>query len=304
MRIRIPGKVHDGLWFLGREESGVYLLEGTQESMIISGGMGYIVPDVLQQIEDFGLERDRIKKILILHSHFDHVGIIPYFKRLQPDIEVIASERGWEILSTPRATKTINAFGRSVAERIGALDAYDTYDLDWPDDITGTVVGEGDLVDLGDMKVRVYETPGHSSCSISAYAPTIKAIFPSDGGGIPFQQTILSSGNSNYTKFQESLEKLKLLDAAYLCADHYGYVVGDEARDYIGRSINLAREHRSLMEDCYLRAGNIETAAKEMVDSFYAEYPDYFLSREIFEGVYRQMIRHVALAMESQGRER
>lgn len=304
MRIRIPGKVHDGLWFLGREESGVYLLEGTREAMLISGGMGYLVPDVLQQMEDFGLESERIRKILILHAHFDHVGIIPYLKRLQPDIEVIASKRGWEILSTPKARKTINDFGRIVAERIGALDVYENYDLDWRDDITGTVVGDGDRIDLGDTSVQVYETPGHSSCSISAYVPEMRALFPSDGGGIPFRQTILSSGNSNYTKFQESLEKLKDVDVAYLCADHYGYVVGDEARDYIGRSIKLAQEHRYLMEDCYLRTGSIDAAAKEMVDSFFAEYPDYFLSREIFEGVYRQMVRHVALSMDSGRSER
>ena len=39
MHIRNPGKVRDGLWYLGHEESGVYLLEGRDESMVISGGM-------------------------------------------------------------------------------------------------------------------------------------------------------------------------------------------------------------------------------------------------------------------------
>ncbi|MFH1488129.1 MAG: hypothetical protein ABII06_04440, partial [Pseudomonadota bacterium] len=77
MRIRVPGKVCDRLWFLGCEETGVYLLEGSAESVIISGGMSYIVPIVLRQMGEFGLEKEKIRKILILHSHFDHVGIIP-----------------------------------------------------------------------------------------------------------------------------------------------------------------------------------------------------------------------------------
>ena len=118
---------------------------------------------------------------------------------------------------------------------------------------------------------------------------------------IPFQQTILSSGNSNFTKFQESLEKLKGFKTAYYCADHYGYIVGDEARDFIRQSILSAHDHRHIMEACYLRAGDIDSAAKEMTDAFYTEYPNYFLSREIFETVYRQMIKHLAGAMKAQG---
>ena len=95
MRIRKPGRVQEGLWLLGREESGIYLLEGEDGSMIISGGMSYILPDVLGQIEEFGIDEEKITKLLILHSHFDHVGIIPFFKRRHPKMEVYASERAW-----------------------------------------------------------------------------------------------------------------------------------------------------------------------------------------------------------------
>ena len=49
MRIRNAGKVTDGLWCLGTEESNIYLLEGDQESMIVSGGMSYLVPTVVEQ---------------------------------------------------------------------------------------------------------------------------------------------------------------------------------------------------------------------------------------------------------------
>ncbi len=80
MRIREPGKVCERIWFLGREESGVYLLEGENGSMMVSGGLSYILPEVLEQFERFGIDENRIQKILILHSHFDHVGIIPFFK--------------------------------------------------------------------------------------------------------------------------------------------------------------------------------------------------------------------------------
>jgi len=47
MKIRKPGKVRDGLWYLGRKESCIYLLQGQGDSMVISGGMSYICPTVV-----------------------------------------------------------------------------------------------------------------------------------------------------------------------------------------------------------------------------------------------------------------
>jgi hypothetical protein len=35
-----------------------------------------------------------------------------------------------------------------------------------------------------------------------------------------------------------------------------------------------------------------------MVDAFYRENPEYILAPEILLGVYRQLVRHIALAME------
>jgi glyoxylase-like metal-dependent hydrolase (beta-lactamase superfamily II) len=299
MRIRNPGKVIERLWFLGREESGVYLLEGNDESMIVSGGMSYIVPDLLRQFEEFGMDEGRIKKLLILHAHFDHVGIVPFFKRRHPGIEIYASQRGWEILKMDKAMNTMNEFSRAVAKRMGRQEVYSTFDLDWREEISGKAVCEGDRIDLGGLGVSILEIPGHSSCSIAAYIPEFKALFPTDGGGIPFDKTIITSGNSNYTKFQESLEKLKGLPVEYYCADHYGYVIGEEAREFISKSIEVARQKRTLMEEVYRSTRDIDVAAEKLVSSFYDENKGYFLSPEIFLEVYRQMVRHIASAMEA-----
>ena len=52
------------------------------------------------------------------------------------------------------------------------------------------------------------------------------------------------------------------------------------------------------MEEAYLRTRDIDAAAHELVTAFYDPYPDYVLSKEIFEGIYRQMVRHVAQTLE------
>lgn len=298
MRIRKPGKVREEIWFLGREESGVYLLEGKKDSMIISGGMSYIVPDVLGQFKEFGIDEKKINKILILHSHFDHVGIIPFLKRRHPGIEILGSERAWELLRMEKAIVTINEFSRNVAKRMGKEALYSEFDLEWTGDISGKSLREGDRIDLGSIEVTILEIPGHSSCCIAAYIPGIKALFPTDGGGIPFDETIVTSGNSNFTKYQESLERLKPLEVEYYCADHYGYVTGEEARKFISMTIEMAKKKRSQMEEAYRSTRDIDAAARLLISSFYKESPDYFLSPEIFFDVHRQMIRHIASVIE------
>ena len=79
MRFRQAGKITDHLWYLGLEEAGVYALEGGDGFILINGGLSYILPNVLEQMKTFGIDAKKIKKFLILHSHFDHVGIVPFF---------------------------------------------------------------------------------------------------------------------------------------------------------------------------------------------------------------------------------
>jgi len=297
MRIREPGKITDRLFFLGREESCLYLVEGEAHSMIISGGMSYLVSDLLDQFKTFGIDETRIHKLLILHAHFDHVGTVPFLKRRFPHMEVYASGRAWELLATPRVIHTINAFSLEVAKRNGMAGVYDTYDLKWRDDVKGIPVHEGERIDLGGLDVELFDTPGHSSCSMSAYIPRLKALFASDGGGIPYKNTIIASGNSNYTRYQQSLEKLRHLDVRFLCADHYGYIEGDEAQAFIPESIKTAKARRGEIQAIYNRTGSIDATVEEMARSFYQNNADYILTPEITRGIYRQLVRHIAGAM-------
>ena len=180
----------------------------------------------------------------------------------------------------------------------GALDAFlARHDLDWRDDVQGIIVRDGDLLKVGDLEVRIMETPGHSSCSISAYIPELKTLLPSDAGGIPIDDAIFTSANSNYTLYQESLERLKDLEVEYFGADHHGYIVGPEARDYVLQSIAAARKLRTRIETVYRETGDIDRASRLLTEELYTRHPNYFLAPEIIVGVFGQMVKHIAKAM-------
>jgi glyoxylase-like metal-dependent hydrolase (beta-lactamase superfamily II) len=297
MRSHSAGRIGERLWYLGREETGVYLLEGDACSLIISGAMSYLAPVFQNQVSAFGIDEGKIKKMLILHSHFDHVGLVPFFRRRYPDLQVYGSARAWQILTTPRAIETINASSRLVAQRWGLSERQEGFDLEWREEGEGTVISEGARIELGGMTVQVLETPGHSSCSISAYVPEIRALFPSDAGGIPYKEKILPSGNSNFTQYQQSLERLKSLDIDMFCADHYGYVSGRDAEGIMARSIDAARDYRAMVEEIYRRTASIDETVKAMVTNRYTQAPDFVIAPEIYAGVCRQIARHIVGSM-------
>jgi glyoxylase-like metal-dependent hydrolase (beta-lactamase superfamily II) len=295
MRIRKTGKVKDGLWRLGTEESGVYLLEGSKSSAIISGGMSYLLPVFLRQLQEFNVPDKKIEHLIILHTHFDHVGIVPYLKRSWPQLNIYASPRGWQTLSNPKAKSVINDFTMKVTKRVlGSTDELSKYDWQWRDDVAGYSLAQGDTLDLGDIQINIIETPGHSSCSISAYIPKLKTIFPSDAVAIPYRDEFIIAANSDLTMYRQSLEKIGNLEIETLCADHYGYIVEEEAHDYINKSKTALTDMIKNLRQALQKEGSIDRAAKILVDKHFRLRPDYFIAPEILLQTYGQMLKHVA----------
>ena len=301
MRIRTPGKITEGLWCLGLKESCVYLMEGRKESLLINAGTAHLLPALLRQFREFDIDEGRITRLLMLHSHYDHVGTAPFFKRRNRNLKLYASVRGWRILSMPKVVAAINAAGREAATRAGETGVFEDHRVPWDKDVTGEPLSEGDPLDIDPFKGKVYATPGHSICSISYYVPALKALFPSDAGGIPYGNTILAAGNANFTQYEKSLEKIKHLEVNYLCADHYGYIKGPEAGNYIIESILAARKRRLEFMDTYHRTMDIEETTRSLIKRFYKRHPDYFLSPEILAGIFRQMVRHMARNLNPEG---
>ena len=115
MWIREPQRVNEEIEYLGTTDMCVYLLKG-REYMFIEGGMSYVVPTVLRQLEERGVDQSKITKFLILHSHFDHCAIVPFFKRRLPQIEVLGSARTKEIYGKEKAIHFIRDRNREMIE--------------------------------------------------------------------------------------------------------------------------------------------------------------------------------------------
>lgn len=297
MVINKPGKVTNRIILLGREESCVYVLKGGREYALLGGGMAYIVPEVIEQLKDFEIEEKKIKRIMILHSHFDHCGIVPFFKKRWPWATVTASARAKDLLSTPKVIETVESLNKALIVNYGRENEAKDLGLEISGIDVEEVVKGGDILSCGDLSMEVVEVPGHSSCSIAVYVPEEKAMFASDAGGIPFGDQVFTAANSNFDKYQESLKKMAGYEIDVHLAEHYGAMTGEDGRSFLQKSINAAKETRKILEASYLRTKDVERSTKEVTDRLMVGGPDNFLPKDIISMVIGQMLKYIAKQM-------
>ena len=297
MQIIEPGYVTKRILLLGRRESCLYLLDGGEESAVLGGGMAYIAPDVEEQLQRFSVDEKKIKRVIILHAHFDHCGLVPYMKKRWPWIAVGASRRAKALLSDPGVSKRMKELNREAVVHAGL----ERKALEMGFDFTGIeveeILKEGDTIPCGEVRLDVLEVPGHSSCSIALYLQQEKALFASDAAGVRFGEYYMAAGNSNFDLFQQSLEKMSRLEVEILLGEHFGALSGMEGRGYLKKAMEEAADTRRLLEDSYRRTGDVEKSTEEITKRFLAGAPENFLSPEVVGIVAGQMVRHIAKTM-------
>jgi glyoxylase-like metal-dependent hydrolase (beta-lactamase superfamily II) len=294
MIITKPGKVTDRIVLLGVKESSVYILKGEDEYAFVGGGMVHIVPEIVEQLKEFKIEEEKIKRILILHSHFDHCGVVPFLKKRWPWAKVTASLKAKELLAAPKVIETIQFLNQALLKEKGREGQANDLGLGFSGINVEEVVKENDIIRCGDLTIEIIEVPGHSSCSISAYVPDEKAMFGSDAGGIPFGDQIFTCANSNFDKYQESLMKMNRYEIDVYLAEHYGARTGEDANTFLNKSMDFAKEARAILEASYARTKDIKKSTEEITDMLMENTPDDFLHRDIVALVTGQMLKYIS----------
>jgi len=293
-----PGKVTERITLLGAPESCFYHLDGGGEAVVIGGGMAYLAPRILPQIEAFAVDVKKITKLIVLRTHFDHCGLVPYLKKLWPWIKVAASERGRSRLSDPRVTQTIAASNQMAIARAGLDEEATRLGFEFTGIEVQQALKEGDRLVCGDVAIDILEVPGHSSCSIAAYVPEEKALFVSDAAGVHYKDFVFAAGNSNYDLYQKSLHRMAAYPVETVLLEHYGAAVGEEARTLLAKAIEAAESTRASIEKTYRLTGDVSKTTEAISRFVLARSPDYFLDKEILSMVIGQMVKFITKAQE------
>ena len=293
MWIKEPGPVTDSIEFLGRKELCTYLVKGDTYALV-GGVMAHVIPEVLYQLNDLDIDLERIKYLILLHTHYDHIGMAPSLVRMWPWLKVAVSRVGASVLKNQRALKLIQDYNNEVLEAEGRIDLVEPLNLVDRGFPVHVVLDDWMELDLGrHIKLNAIDIPGHSVCSIAIYCPREHALFTSDGIGSLTEEGILPFGSSNYDDFQKSIDKLADLGAEIICLEHFGALTPPEGREFCGRAIETARDFRKKMIDTYSQDKDLDKTVEELLGSFSVLLKTGFLQEDLLKDILKRMVKFV-----------
>jgi hydroxyacylglutathione hydrolase len=207
-----------------RPGSHVYLLKGSKKNVLVDTGMAAYYPQLKLFLKELGLRSRDIHFVILTHEHFDHIGATTLFF----DTSVVAAHR--------LAANKIELQDEFVTMMKYCNNTNKPFNADiWLED--------GNIIDMGNYKLHVLHTPGHTSGCICLYEARERLLFSGDtvfGGGT--LSSIASSGN--VSDYMNSLQRLSSLKVEHLYPGH-----GKISKDPEGDILRGLEQARSLMED-------------------------------------------------------
>ena len=132
----------------------IYLIDGGDELAIIDAGAGMGVPDIVRHIQAHGFELSRVRHLILSHAHGDHAGGANRL-RMALDQPTIYMHKD---CATFLREGDEQAFSLPGAREAGIYPA--DYQLEaCPVDVD---IQEDDHIQIGQLQLRVIDTPGHS----------------------------------------------------------------------------------------------------------------------------------------------
>ena len=295
MWIKEPGKINDNLDFLGTQDYCVYLLKGN-DYMIIGGSIAAIAPTLDKQLAKLEVEPEKVKYLVITHSHFDHSAAVPYFKKKFPQVKIVASAYAAEVLAKEKVIDTIKNFNMRLIDVMGVQAEYEKLDLQFNAIKVDHIVKENDNIDLGNgISVRIIEAPGRTKCSIAAYVPKLQALFPSDSIPIPAgsgdQPVLLVSPQYSYNMFQQTVKKLADHDVNICAFEHQGVFVGEQAKQVLLDGLRETAKYKDTVIEMYNQLHDIDGITQKLVAESMAIRPSDSLDENALAAVCKTEIR-------------
>lgn len=210
----------DGLVFRLPGQLSLYVIENKGERILIDVGDDLVTRKIVKKLKNFGLYP--IHKILLTHSHFDHVQGVEKLKSLMKEstIEVLASEKAMYNLKNPESMNSYFGYNMNPIEEV-------------------TPLKEGDIIDLNGLELEVLNFFGHTQDSIAIIDKKNRNIFVGDAIIDKIDhQTVMPEfvppdfNESEYFKTLDKLRNMKeKLDSISLA--HFGVWKGEDFNDIV-----------------------------------------------------------------------
>jgi len=201
-------------------DANIFFVEA-EKPILIDAGTGWNTANAVKVIEE-EIDPKDIDSIILTHRHIDHVGGAAELSHICHAQLYASVEEAPPLIQGDRATTGSTMFSIP-------LDKLDV-----------SVLKYDDSVDLGDQRLKIIHTPGHTIGSISLYHEESKSLFSGD--------TVFADGGvgrwdfetGNYRQLLASIEMLRDMKPKNLYPGHGPCVEGD-ATEHIETSLKFLR---------------------------------------------------------------
>lgn len=244
------------------------LILGDKYTVLYDAGMAYCGDDTAKNIKDVLGER-KLDYILASHTHYDHIGGIPYIKAAFPEVEILGAEHGKYVFSRSGAHKVIKKLG-IVADRLYGNNNPEKIITDGMS-IDETIADE-DVLDIGGERIHVIETKGHTDCSLSFYLEGNSLLLSSESTGICGGPGMCSTAIlKSFDDSISSLKKCRDLNPNIIVSPHYGTVPTSYNKTYWDVFEEAAFEERDYCVGMWKKGLTLEEMVKKATEQFYGE---------------------------------
>ena len=255
----------------GKGSAESYLVFAAEKTVLMECGMAYCHRGLTDNIHKALKEKGRsgLDYIALSHSHYDHVGALPYVLDEWPDAKVIAAEKARKVFQSEGAKKTITRLLSEAARNYGA--EQEPYDADKLK--VDIVVGDNDVIDLGaGEKLMVLETKGHTDCSLTYVLEPDRIMFSSESTGVIRAEGVITSAIlKSYKQAVESAKKCMAYKPDKLITPHYGMMTESEKLSFFIWFLIAAEREKDYILDSFDRSGSVEGAVDLYEKRYWSE---------------------------------
>ncbi len=246
----------DGKLYRTSGDIAIYVIENKGMRMMIDTSAGTAARTIVKKLKEFNLFP--IHKLLLTHSHWDHVQGVGKLKKLIGDFEVLASEHAIEDLKNPeRVSKPYESNVNSV-ENVTSLK-------------------EGDIIDLNGLDLKIFEFFGHSMDSIAILDKENKNIFPGDAVIYSFDEGIFvpltMPPDFNEEELLKTFQKLRSMKDNFntISLPHYGVWKDTDCDKLVGEIEEIYYKTKEEIIKWYSKNPSVEYVINKYHETFMPE---------------------------------
>jgi len=196
-----PVMIWGNLYFVGNSWCSSHLIDTGEGLILLDTGCRAELPWLLDSIWRLGFNPHEIKKIIISHAHHDHYGAARSLVYLTGAKTYISRVDGEDMLASSERIDKMNH------QRIP------------PDEVfqADILLDDGDIIELGNTKIRCVLTPGHTVGVMSHFWDVYRGneskhvgIYGGAGFGMLSEKSLRHNGMPQYLRksFLDSIDKV------------------------------------------------------------------------------------------------